>query len=82
MDLRERVASLEQMLVESTAERDEALEYQTATSDEPLDIRPATGASGADRPRATRHSRESDFLRNFRAVRGTETGWCTGQGGC
>jgi transcriptional regulator with GAF, ATPase, and Fis domain len=33
MDLRHRVAALEQMLVERTAERDEALEYQTATSD-------------------------------------------------
>jgi transcriptional regulator with GAF, ATPase, and Fis domain len=33
MDLRERVATLEQMLVERTAERDEALEYQTATSE-------------------------------------------------
>ena len=31
MDLRERVAALEQMLLERTAERDEALEYQTAT---------------------------------------------------
>jgi hypothetical protein len=30
---RERVAVLEQMLVERNAERDEALEYQTATSD-------------------------------------------------
>src|SRR5215469_3092245 len=33
MDLRQRVAALEQMLVERTAERDEALEYQTAISD-------------------------------------------------
>ena len=33
MDLRERVAELEQMLVECRAERDEAREYQTATSD-------------------------------------------------
>jgi hypothetical protein len=33
MDLRGRVAALEQMLVERTAERDEAREYQTATSD-------------------------------------------------
>ena len=33
IDLRERVAALEQMLVERTAERDEALEYQGATSD-------------------------------------------------
>jgi transcriptional regulator with GAF, ATPase, and Fis domain len=33
MDLRERVAVLEQVLVERTAERDEAREYQTATSD-------------------------------------------------
>src|SRR5215472_4648788 len=32
IDLRERVAALERMLVERTAERDEALEYQTATS--------------------------------------------------
>jgi hypothetical protein len=31
MDLRGRVAALEQMLVERTAERDEAREYQTAT---------------------------------------------------
>ena len=31
MDLRERVAALEQMLLERTAERDEALEYQTET---------------------------------------------------
>ncbi|MBV8089466.1 MAG: GAF domain-containing protein, partial [Alphaproteobacteria bacterium] len=33
MDLRERVAALEQILIERTAERDEAREYQTATSD-------------------------------------------------
>ena len=33
MDLKQRVAALEQMLAERTAERDEALEYQTATSD-------------------------------------------------
>jgi transcriptional regulator with GAF, ATPase, and Fis domain len=33
MDLRQRVAALEQMLLERTTERDEALEYQTATSD-------------------------------------------------
>jgi len=33
MDLSQRVAALEQMLVERTAERDEALAYQTATSD-------------------------------------------------
>ena len=33
IDLRQRVAALEQMLVERTAERDEALEYQTATSE-------------------------------------------------
>ena len=33
IDLRERVAALEQMLVQRTAERDEAREYQTATSD-------------------------------------------------
>jgi GAF domain-containing protein len=33
MDLRERVAALEQMLAKCRAERDEALEYQTATSD-------------------------------------------------
>ena len=33
VDLRERVAALEQMLAECRAERDEALEYQTATSD-------------------------------------------------
>ena len=33
MDLRERVAALEQILVERTSERDEALEYQIATSD-------------------------------------------------
>jgi hypothetical protein len=33
MDLTQRVAVLERMLVERTAERDEALEYQTATSD-------------------------------------------------
>ena len=33
MDLRERIAVLEQMLAERTAERDEAREYQTATSD-------------------------------------------------
>ena len=32
IDLRERVAGLERMLVERTAERDEALEYQTATA--------------------------------------------------
>jgi GAF domain-containing protein len=32
IDLRERVAALEQMLAECRAERDEALEYQTATS--------------------------------------------------
>jgi hypothetical protein len=31
IDLSERVAALEQMLVERTAERDEAREYQTAT---------------------------------------------------
>jgi hypothetical protein len=31
MDLREKVAALEQMLAERTAERDEAREYQTAT---------------------------------------------------
>src|SRR5262245_9345362 len=31
LDLSERVAALEQMLVERAAERDEALEYQTAT---------------------------------------------------
>ena len=33
MDLRERIAALEQMLAECRAERDEAREYQTATSD-------------------------------------------------
>jgi hypothetical protein len=33
IDVRERVAALEQMLAECRAERDEALEYQTATSD-------------------------------------------------
>ena len=33
MDLRERIAVLEQMLAERTAERDEAREHQTATSD-------------------------------------------------
>jgi two-component system NtrC family sensor kinase len=33
IDLRQRVATLEQMLVERTAERAEALEYQSATSD-------------------------------------------------
>ena len=31
MDLRERVAALEQMLVERTAERDEALQQESAT---------------------------------------------------
>jgi hypothetical protein len=33
MDLSQKVKSLEQMLAECRAERDEALEYQTATSD-------------------------------------------------
>jgi hypothetical protein len=32
MDLRERVAALEQMLALRTAERDEARQYQTATA--------------------------------------------------
>ena len=33
IDLRQRVAALEQMLAKCRAERDEAREYQTATSD-------------------------------------------------
>jgi hypothetical protein len=33
MDLSQKVAALEQMLAERTAERDESLEYQTATSE-------------------------------------------------
>jgi hypothetical protein len=38
MDLRERVAALEQMYAERPTERDEALEYQTASAEVPVSI--------------------------------------------